>query len=148
MTRTIKDQRHVEVGRPNASEEEVKQAWQAISHKVVNPSLGQTFPNSDLAELTETNEAVAQAYINDNRWVADCPADECNSGMMVTPGHTQCACFDCGRIWQVEFPAVPEMGEAIVVLELRPEANRFWKPWEESAEDLRHENIQHGYPIP
>lgn len=70
---------------------------------------------------------LAVAYVNDSRWVADCP--ECAAGMLCASDNARTCCLECGRLYAV---AWPEDAEAIVAaLSLRPRsANRNWKPGE------------------
>ena len=85
------------------------------------------------------------AYINEGRWVADCP--DCNAGMMLLPG----APFLCGLCFNVRigsysrlvvWPANPAEIEAVLLL--RPMAiNRNWRPGE-TVWTLLAENVEHG----
>ena len=42
------------------------------------------------------------AYVNDGRWVADCP---CGSGILLVPGWTLGTCFECGGIASIVWPS-------------------------------------------
>ena len=77
-----------------------------------------------------------RAYINDNRWVADCPS--CGAGIICWPANPQGCCLLCGHLFTVEWPADRERAEQI--LEERPPANRHWKPWAEPIDKLEREN--------
>lgn len=83
------------------------------------------------------------AYINHNRWVADCPI--CNGAELASPESPFFRCANCGFEAGVQFPANRQGIEA--VLAHRPHLlNRNWRPGESIA-DLRAENIGHGVPV-
>lgn len=99
---------------------------------------------SGLADMTVGTPVVA--YINEGRWVADCP--ECNGGIAVWPGMPDACCYDSGHVWTVTFPAVAEIGQAEALLEHRAEPRtRNWIPAAETIDDLKAENVLRGVPI-
>lgn len=82
------------------------------------------------------------AYVNDNRWVADCP---CGSGVLCAPTDPDGRCFQCGLVHQIVFPAADLIAAADAVLSERPrEFNRHWRPDIEQVADLAVENAVHG----
>lgn len=91
-------------------------------------------------ELREVGATVA-AYVNHGRWVADCL---CNGGMAVSPEYPQCACLDCGRVYDVAVPDAKAIDAATVLLERRPEPFRNWRPAIEAVAVLQAENAAHG----
>lgn len=83
------------------------------------------------------------AYLNNGRWVADCP--NCRNGLPIHPEWTKTACRGngCGRIFINV--VVPENWRAIEsTVTMRPVANRNWQDGE-SVEFLQGENVLHGY---
>lgn len=138
----IRDSRHLHGPVDLTTPEQVRQAWSVWeAHRA---QLGR-FPVRDAVVLEAALERVA-AYVNDNRWLADCPF--CNGGIACWVQMSDSCCFDCGRVYQVDYPSEQEFKDAVASLERRPFRARFWKPWEQSAQDLRFENIEHGFPIP
>lgn len=91
------------------------------------------------------------AYINHSRWVADCPY--CTGSEMVDPDEKKFYCFNClmldivGRPIRVKFPLKTTREKIEAVLLKRPfEENRNWFT-EESLQDLKDENIEHGLEV-
>ena len=83
------------------------------------------------------DQRVLVGYVNQGRWVADCP--HCNSGIaVVTTGAPQGCCMDCGRHYAIMMPA--DIPKAVGLLSERPVANRNWRPENESVADLAAEN--------
>lgn len=70
------------------------------------------------------DERTVLAYVNEGRWVADCP--NCNAGMMTWPENPQGCCLGCFHVYTVEHPPADVIGEALPVLLERPEINRNW----------------------
>jgi hypothetical protein len=86
--------------------------------------------------------ATLAAYVNDGRWVADCP--ECNAGISVWPGWKP-RCFGCGAVYAgAEFPAESEAIESVLVL--RRHENQNWKLAQPVAE-LEKENVASKLPM-
>ena len=77
------------------------------------------------------------AYINHDRWVADCP---CNGAELVTRGETM-LCGSCGAEHAVVFPTNRAKIEGL--LSVRDPANRNWN-LEETTDMLLADNIDHG----
>ena len=86
-------------------------------------------------QITPDHRTV-EAYVSENRWVADCPS--CGAGIACWPVNPKACCLLCGHEFTVEFPAEREQAEK--VLEERPPANRHWQPWRESVAKLEREN--------
>ena len=83
------------------------------------------------------------AYVNEGRWVADCPY--CNGGIAI-PMKTQhdAACYDCGRIYKnIDRPSGSELRQAEHELEKRPmNRNRNWNRHSgEKVSNLQQENL-------
>jgi len=79
------------------------------------------------------------AYVNHNRWVADC--QNCGAGMALQPGVNQVVCMECGERYDVAWPEDRDAIEGLLVT--RPRKNRHWYP-RETLRDLRRENREHG----
>lgn len=98
-------------------------------------------------ELTHV-KARLEATVNNGRWVAQCPGGpigQCNGGIACWPDHEHACCLDCGSIYPVDFPKANRIEEAEAVLALRPMEARNWDPARESIDDLKAENLRHGY---
>lgn len=83
-----------------------------------------------------------KAYVNHNRWIAECP--HCKWAIQVV-NETEMTCGNCHATDSIQYPndrdAIDE------VLSLRPnEENRNWYPYETLA-DLRIENAAHSKEI-
>lgn len=79
------------------------------------------------------------AYVNDNRWIADCP--RCGAGIAVHPEWAFAGCLGCGAAFaHVAAPA--HWPEIESVLLARPPRNRHWHVGE-TLDQLRAENRQH-----
>jgi len=79
------------------------------------------------------------AYVSDNRWLADCPS--CGAGIHAWSENPECCCLLCGHLFAVRWPA--DKSEAEQVLEERPPSARHWQPWgnhPESVDKLEREN--------
>lgn len=81
------------------------------------------------------------AYLNHDRWVADCP---CNGAELVAPGE-EMLCGSCGARHRVKFPKHRKDIEA--ALEKRAALYRNWHP-DETVEELIAQNIEHGVEAP
>lgn len=93
-------------------------------------------------DLLHTRRTVT-AYVNQGRWVADCP--ECNGGIACWPEHDHGACLDCGRVYKVTFPTAASIAKAEKALSRRPPANRNWRPdKDEQAGVLVEQNARRG----
>lgn len=71
---------------------------------------------------------MAQAYINHDRWVADCPRKYCTNAVQLEPRQTTFHCEGgCNLVTPIEWPAdADELWEA---LQQRPvPATRNWAP--------------------
>lgn len=84
------------------------------------------------------------AYVNAGRLVADCGV--CGSGVACGLDDPEAVCMECGTSHQVRLPDGHELDEALAVLEARPRRARNWVPGAETADDLRRENDEHGFP--
>lgn len=79
------------------------------------------------------------AYVNHNRWIADCL--NCPSAELVDPQFPVFYCTSCGGgPWSVQFPPPEERAAAEKLLLERPPAHRNWWPQRESIDDLAAEN--------
>lgn len=67
---------------------------------------------------------VVTPYINQSRWVADCP--ECQAGMACWDRNPQAACLTCGRIYKVAWQSPTERAAAIRILAGRRAVHRNW----------------------
>lgn len=85
-----------------------------------------------------TGETVS-AYINHDRWVADCP---CKGAELVTPGYVM-LCGSCGAEHKVKFPGPKSRSEIERLLTARPDPyTRNWTG--ELVDELLAENIERG----
>jgi hypothetical protein len=90
----------------------------------------------------------ARAFVNDGRWVIQC---ECAGAQIASREDRRFFCCDCLNVitagaWRpVEWPANSD--EIEEVLSLRPDPKqRNWN-WNETADQLRAENVEHGVPV-
>jgi len=82
------------------------------------------------------------AYVNEGRWVADCP--HCFAGISIHPEWDFAACLECCRTYRsVTLPVTWPDIEA--VLDVRPVRYQHWQT-RESVEDLERENVEAGLP--
>lgn len=78
------------------------------------------------------------AYVNDGRWVADCP---CGSGILLVPGWALGTCFECGGIAAIVWPSEKEIVAIDAALGERAKRSTMnWTP-EESVESLQLETL-------
>lgn len=139
----IRDSRHMHGARVLATADEIRQAWQEHADRLAE--LGRGFQARDGEHgLVDTGDAVA-AYVNESRWVADCPA--CGGGIAVWSEMADCCCYDCGRVYRAVFPPPRDVARAEAVLNARPESARNWRPDAEKVDDLKVENLVRGVPI-
>ena len=92
-----------------------------------------------------TDGGEVSAYINEGRWVADCP--NCNGGMLTSPVVAVCFCHDCGTIYEAMHPDPESVSGAEKVLANRPVRNRNWYPDREDVADLQAENATRAIPF-
>jgi hypothetical protein len=119
--------------------EDVQAAWatQELSPFVERERRG------DLSTGFVKSRKTVSAYVNYNRWLADCPA--CNGGIAAWPGHERGLCLDCGTIYKIEYPETEQLQRAVTALLARPPEYRHWRPWQEDAATLEDENEEHGF---
>lgn len=140
----IRDQRYMQGNRGHGNADDVVAFWQrfAAEHGFVRDETGLRIPGN----LVETTKPI-EAYVNHNRWVADC--EECNGGIACWPEHPKACCLDCGTVFPIEFPDPDELQSAVETLEMRPDTGtRNWNPHRgETAQQLRYENIRNGVVV-
>lgn len=138
----IKDSRQM-YGYAATTPEEVRAAW---SEYVAEKFRRGQVPFAEDAAVTgfRHSDKRLRAYINEGRWVADCP--RCNSGIAVWVGMPDAACYDCGRVFSdIKFPKEAERLRAENVLLKRESlTNMCWDPDTESVADLKAENALQG----
>lgn len=84
------------------------------------------------------------AFVSDNCWTGSCP--RCNDGVPTWPGENdEGCCLGCGTVYPIVYPDGEELEAGVTALLARPARNRHWHPAREGADDLRAENLQHGY---
>ena len=127
----IRDQRHMYFGKNMETPEQVRSLWEKMV-VAVSAARGEDIRLHDEPDTLT-------AYVNSNRWVADCPA--CNGGIAAWPEHDKGACLDCGGVYSIEFPPAKLIEKADAVLSARKESNRHWYPDTESIERLQAESI-------
>lgn len=138
----IRDSRTLYGPVPHATSEEVEAHWERFAAEVGwwDPNTGVRKPGP----LTYS-KASLQAYVSDNRWVAQCP---CGGGLGVWPEMDKGCCYDCGTVYTISFPSPAVIAEAEAVLDERPEpSTRNWRPDAETPADLKAENVTHGFPV-
>lgn len=90
-------------------------------------------------------QAAIKAYVNQGRWVVDCP--DCNNAQLACKTDPRFLCNECGNVvvgnlWRpVTWP--PNVAGIETVLEVRPIANQNWTPGE-TIQDLVAENTLMG----
>lgn len=97
--------------------------------------------NRNDTAVHDDNRTVA-AYVNQGRWVADCP--NCGGGMFTEPGWPRGCCLDCGTSYQVKHPAERTVAAAEKALLARPVSHRNWNPQTETPARLAAENRKRG----
>jgi hypothetical protein len=101
-----------------------------------------------LPERTLVASEQTAAYINEGRWIADCPTG-CGGSMLVTPVDPNYFCTECGHGWfPIEFPSIRNRRYLEAVLMKRPldggvPKNRNWLP-HETLDDLKAQNAARG----
>lgn len=128
----IRDQRTMLGARRLSTPADVRAFWQAYASRLGVPLVPQ--------------DTAVVAYVNESRWVADCPA--CNGGMAAWPENAQACCLDCGGVYTLTFPPASDIAKAAAVLEARPTAARNWRPEREKIAALVAENLARGVPVP
>ena len=77
------------------------------------------------------------AYVNEARWVADCP---CGGSELVAEKEDM-LCGSCGTVAPVKFPSKKKTEDIERLLNLRPPANQNWYP-HETVDELLAQNIE------
>ena len=92
------------------------------------------------------------AYVNEARWVADCPDKRCNAAQVVTPADPRFLCAVCGNLanrrrwYRVKFPSANVRRQIEGLIARRPRLeNVNWTP-DESVAEVRRLNREHGVP--
>lgn len=135
MIRDARHQRHPEVGR-----------WPADRLAEAAPSLFWQAPiPSNLNTPTAPAPLGVAAYVNEGRWVVECP--DCLGAQLAAREDRRFLCHCCGNVaigghwrpvaWPEDVPGIE------AALELRPEVNAHWLPGE-SVAHLKRENAEHG----
>lgn len=96
------------------------------------------YPNREFERGVKRTTKKLDAYVNHDRWVADC---ECRAGVAVEPTLDVCVCLDCGTLYRVRMPDDWKAGEQ--VLAHRDVENRNWTVGQ-TVQDLKAENLTHG----
>lgn len=99
---------------------------------------------SAIARARQTAVAVSGAslvaYVNEGRWVADCPC--CHAGISIHPRWSFAACLGCCTTFTaIAIPDEWEAGE--VALCARPATRQHWRPGE-TREMLQAETVAQG----
>jgi len=84
-------------------------------------------------------------YLNQGRWVADCPF--CNSGMPGHPDLEVIGCPDCGGLYKVDLPTKKEREQAEKILMWREkDVHLNWdRQRGETVQTLKEENVTRGF---
>jgi hypothetical protein len=96
-----------------------------------------------------TSELEAKAYVNEGRWVVDCPCEGCSSAQLASFEEKLYFCADCGNA-QVNHDYIPvtwpsQVEDIEAALAVRPKENRNWETGEK-VDALREENKAHDLP--
>lgn len=104
-----------------------------------------------LGSHNDLGPVVVKARVNQSRWIADCPSSDCHGAEYVDMDNK---IFMCSGCWNVDYDykwlriSVPnDRRKMEAVLLLRPPKFRNWFP-NETIEDLKKENIEHGLEVP
>ncbi len=129
----IRDQRTMLGARLLSTPADVRAYWEAYASRLGIPLVAQ--------------DAEVVAYVNESRWVADCPA--CRGGIACWPENPQAACLECGGVFAVSFPPPAEVAAGEAALSVRPAPEtRNWNPLAEAVDELIAENIERGLSAP
>ena len=82
------------------------------------------------------------AYLNQGRWVADCPDPDCAGAELA---RDMFVCSNCKRVAKVEWPDNKKLIDDMTVVRSVPET-RNWLPGE-TLDDLHRENEMHGVTV-
>jgi hypothetical protein len=92
------------------------------------------------------------AYVNEARWVADCPDKRCNAAQVVSPADPRFLCAVCGNLanrrrwYRIAFPSANARRQIEGLIGQRPRLETVnWVPGE-SVADLKRQNREHGVP--
>lgn len=119
---------------------EARQRWEHVRTLMNESRVRMGHP---LAPPLRKDRRSVAAYVNHDRWVADCPA--CGGGMEAWPENPEVACIHDGLIFGATFPHANTVRAAKEALDRRPfMENRNWYPDRETPADLRAENRKHG----
>lgn len=101
--------------------------------------------NVNLNTATAPDAAAIQAYVNNGRWIAECP--DCQNAQLACRTDKRFLCNECGNVvvgglwrpvvWPLDLQGIES------VLEKRPLENQNWVPGETVA-DLAADNKNHG----
>lgn len=138
----IRDSRHM-YGIQAETPGQVRGAWAAHIEEKLRRGQMPFGEDLTISDFVPSNRHL-KAYVNEGRWVADCP--RCNGGIAVWAGMPDAACYDCGRIFSdIKFPKDRDRVRAERVLSKRKSTRRMhWDPDNESVEDLKVENAVQG----
>lgn len=114
----------------------------AEAHAARRVERGRTPYENSARQAPSPTGGQAVAYVNEGRWVADCP--ECNAGIGVHVDAPVVVCLDCGGVSDVVVPDARARAEADRVLGRRPVVNQGWRPDREDLTDLKAENAVRG----
>lgn len=102
-------------------------------------------PGAALGSATAPKAMAVAAYVNEARWVVECP--DCHSAQMADRDDRRYMCHECGNVavgglWRpVVWPK--DVGGIETALEPRHHSNAHWLPGETVAA-LKRENADHG----
>lgn len=84
-----------------------------------------------------------RAYVNQARWVCDCP--NCNNSPSVSLRWGKALCHECGAVFnRIIFPPGEDIARIEKLFIDRDEMNRNWYPWRESVVNIEDENMAQG----
>jgi hypothetical protein len=126
----IRDSRTMHGGRPLKTVEDLENFWVEWAQ-----NRGQTVTR-------KTNSL--DAYVNDGRWVADCP---CGGGIACWSEYQHGFCGSCCTVYMIRFPDAEDVATAEVLLSAREPDRRHWDPTAQTVDDLKVENATRALPF-
>lgn len=134
-----KDQRHMLPGASEAQNaDDIRQVWVNVLGDPRRPNRQQPVPDG----------RTVTPYINQGRWVADCP--NCGSGIACWDRNPEACCLGnrCGHVYTVAWQPAAVRAEVERVLAVRLEDHQNWEAQRgETVEELKIENVlQLGVP--
>lgn len=136
----ILDQRHMTGPTILDTEEQIRAFW---AKKGRDEGFRMRQLEGDDGRDLRRSDQELRVYVNDGRWLADCPT--CAGGVAAGPDFAEGACLGCGTVYPLVHPSPAQVQAAVELLALRPPQNRNWRPSLETVDHLEQENAARGY---